>query len=361
MTYLDVQARFPPPPSQGDWRWLATVDDVRQGAGIDLVKLKQVFELQMHLFGSYAWGAVVIRHGYLVHEHYTFMGLTSSRFDIWSCTKSFTGTAWGLLLDDSRQGRLPSGQQVDLDSPAYAFIQHPLSDLRKQAITIRHLLTMTSGIPGEAEGIYGLPTATGVGPFEHALGLFPNRYGKWVDKLVAVPGTRWDYSDAAIAHLSLIFAQIAGQDMDNYLTARLFKPIGIAGASWDVIGGSGFIGPHTNAHIGLHISARELARFGYLTLRQGSWNDKQLIPRWWLELATRSSQDLNPEYGYTFWVNSKGTRWQGLPADMFALEGYNSNRCYVIPSLDLVVARVGVGPPQWNEGDFIRGIAGAII
>ena len=73
------------------------------------------------------------------------MTMPSSRFDVWSCTKSLTGTAWGLLLEDSRQERLPNRQQVDLDSPAYNFIPqgHPLSDPRKEAITIRQLLTMT--------------------------------------------------------------------------------------------------------------------------------------------------------------------------------------------------------------------------
>ena len=329
---------------------------------MDVHKLDQLFELQSFLFGSDSWGIVVIRNGYLVREHHTFMGLATSRFDIWSCTKSFTGMAWGLLLDDSRKGLLPDGKRVDLDSPAYAFLPegHPLSDRRKEAITVRHLLTMTSGIPGEAMGLYGIPTATGDGPFEHALGLCANRYGKWADKLAAEPGTKWDYSDPAMAHLSLIFANIMGQEMHDYLRERIFDPIGIEEASWDVVGGAGLIGPHTSAHIGLHISARELARFGYLALHQGAWNGKQLIPQWWLALATRSSQELNPEYGYTCWVNTGGTRWPGLPTDMFAFEGYKSNRCYVIPSLDLVVARVGSGPPRWNEPDFISAIAAAI-
>ena len=80
-----------------------------------------------------------------------------------------------------------------------------------------------------------------------------------------------------------------------------------------------------------------------------------------MELATQSSQDMNPDYGYMWWVNSKGTRWPGLPKDMFALEGYNSNRCYIIPSLDLIVARVGSGPPEWNEQDFINGVIETII
>lgn len=307
------QPYFPPSPSTDDWRWLDTTDDVRQHANMDADKLQQLFELQMLLFGSFSSAIVIIRNGYLVREHYTFMTLPTSRFDVWSCTKSFTGVAWGLLLDDSRQGRLPDGKTVTLDSPAYAFIPevHPLSDPRKANITIRHLLTMTSGIPGESMGIYGVPTATGKGAFEHALGQCDNRYGKSVSKLVADPGTRWDYSDTAMAHLALIFANITGQEMHEYLQARVFDQIGIEQASWDQMGGSGFIGAHTKAHVGMHISARELARLGYLLLRQGIWQNNQLIPTWWIEMATRSSQDLNPEYGYTFWVNTGGTHWQG--------------------------------------------------
>ena len=80
-----------------------------------------------------------------------------------------------------------------------------------------------------------------------------------------------------------------------------------------------------------------------------------------MELATKSSQPFNPEYGYTWWVNTGGTHWPGLPTDMFALEGHCCNRCYVIPSLDLVVARVGSGPSRWNETDFIGGVIATIV
>ena len=148
--------------------------------------------------------------------------------------------------------------------------------------------------------------------------------------------------------------------MHEYMQNRLFNPIGFAQASWDVIGGTGSIGPHTSAHVGMHISARELARIGYLAIRQGCWDSKLLIPRAWLKLATQSSQELNPNYGYAFWVNSQGTRWPGLPNDMFAMEGHNSNRCYIISSLDLVVARVGSGPRTRNETDFITQVVEAI-
>jgi len=359
----DINPYYPPPESQGGWRWLDTPKDVDAVAGMDAGKLDQLFELQNFLFGSEFSGIVIIRHGHLVREHYNFMGLTTGRYDIWSCTKSFSGTAWGLLIDDSRNGRLLDEKIVDLDSLAYSMIPdgYPLTDPRKGDITMRHLLTMTSGIPGEAEGLYGVPTSTGQGSFEFALGHCPNRYGKWTDKLVADPGSHWDYSDPAMVHLSLAFASVAGQDIGDFIQERIFEPIGIEQASWDVLGGSGFIGPHTNPHVGLHISARELARFGYLTMHGGVWAGEQLIPQWWMDLATQSSQNLNSDYGYTFWVNSAGTHWPGLPKDMFALEGSKTNRCYVIPSLDLVVVRVGTGPSRWNESDFIGAVVDSII
>jgi CubicO group peptidase (beta-lactamase class C family) len=110
----------------------------------------------------------------------------------------------------------------------------------------------------------------------------------------------------------------------------------------------------------MHISARELARVGYLLMNNGYWSSQQIIPSWWVDMATKPSQNLNPEYGYTFWVNTQGSRWPGLPKDMYSLEGYNSNRCYVIPSKEAVVVRVGAGPNQWNEQTFIGRILDAI-
>jgi CubicO group peptidase (beta-lactamase class C family) len=353
---------YPPPESQGGWRWLANPEEVRALGGMDPGVLDRVEQMQGFLHGGESWAVAIIRHGYLVREFATFNVLVPTRFDVWSCTKTFTGTAWGLLLDDSRQGRLPEGRQIDLASPAYAFIPegYPLSDPRKERITIGHLLTMTSGIAGESFGVAGIPTATGDGPFEHALGRRPNRYGRWVDTLAAEPGTRWDYSDPAFAHLALAFNHVTGQEIAAAMAARVFEPVGMEGVSWDVQGGSGALGPHTNAHTGLHVSARDLARFGYLALHQGRWHDRQVLPGWWMAMATQPSQELNPSYGYTWWVNTTGSRWPGLPRDAFACSGYRSNRCYVVPSLDLVVARVGSGPATWDEQGLIAGVVGAI-
>jgi len=352
----------PPPESQGGWRHLGGSGAVRERAGLDPDRLALMHERQVLTHGGESWSILVIRRGWLAAEWHTFNILVPSRFDIWSCTKSLTGTAWGVLIGDSREGRAPGGRRVDLDTPAYGLIPagHPLTDPRKARITLGHLLTMTSGLPGEETGVIGMPTAADVGPFEHALGRAPNRFGRSVATLAAEPGTRWDYCDPGIAHLALAFREAAGRDLHPFLEERVLRPIGVEGLSWDVQGGSGFMGPHTNAHTGVHVSARELARLGYLYLRGGSWAGERIVPAWWVELATRSSQVLNPRYGYACWVNTDGSMWPALPRDAFAFVGFRSNRCYVVPSLDLVVVRIGSGPTAWDEQELIGRVVDAV-
>ena len=70
---------------------------------------------------------------------------------------------------------------------------------------------------------------------------------------------------------------------------------------------------------------------------------------------------MNPRYGLTWWVNTDGSQWPALPRDAFAAQGLHCNRCYVVPSLDLVVTRTGSGPPSWSEPDFISRVVGAIV
>jgi CubicO group peptidase (beta-lactamase class C family) len=353
---------YPQPESLGGWRFLKDSREIKSLTNVSLGKLDDLIQKYRFFFDTHASGVVIIRNGYVIKEHYSFMTLPGSRFDVWSCTKSFTGTAWGLLLEESRKGILPNNLKIDLDSCAYSFLseKYKVTDKLKEKITIGHLLTMTSGIAGENDLVFGVPTEIDCGPFENALGYCDNRYGRKTDKLVSEPGKLWNYSDPAMAHLSILFHSIMDREMHVYMQEKVFMEIGIENASWDVLGGGQFIGPHTSAHIGLHISARELARFGYLLMHQGLWNGKEVIPSWWVETATKSSQQLNPEYGYTFWVNTNGTHWPGLPKDMFALEGYNSNRCYVVPSQDLVLVRVGAGPNQWNEQLLIGSVLDAL-
>jgi CubicO group peptidase (beta-lactamase class C family) len=355
-----VGAYYPPPESAGGWRRCQSDDEVRNLAGFDCKMLD--FVGQFHRARSFdgPWVIVVVRHGYLVREWYQSAG-PQETLCVMSCTKSVTGIAYGMLLEESRNHKLPHGAKIDLDSPAYDFIPegYPLTDPRKEKIKLRHLLTMTSGIPGEDRGMF-LSVAPGGGEFEVALGKEVNSAGVSAAKLYAEPGEAWDYSDAAFGHLSLIFARVAGMEISEYVKERVFQPIGVENFGWDWEGSGGHIGPHTNVQGGLRISGRDFARLGYLVARGGAWKGEQIVPKWWLDLATASSQKINPSYGYTFWVNTDGMLWPGVPKDAFAFMGYASNRCYVVPSLDLVVVRLGFSPPVWSEGELLPRVVRAI-
>jgi CubicO group peptidase (beta-lactamase class C family) len=353
------ESYFPPPEPEGGWRWLPDADAVRNVAGMDYQKLRLAGEYNAFL-ASTTSSLVVIRHGWLAAEFHEVSALATTRFDIWSCTKSFTGTAYGVLFGERKD--------VGLDTRAYDHIPegHPLSDPRKAAITFRHLLSMTSCIPGESIGIGAVPTRTGVGPFEAALGFAPcwaRRWGeeRWPNTLSGEPGSRWDYSDPAFAHLGIAFSHLAGQQMGDFMQERVFGPIGIESLAWDLQGVGTRFGPHTNAHTGVHVSARELARFGYLMLRGGAWAGKQIVPADWLALATRTSQEHNPAYGLTWWVNTLNAKWPGLPTNMFAALGLHNNACFVIPSLDMVVARTGNGPIAAPDSALIGKVVDAVV
>jgi CubicO group peptidase (beta-lactamase class C family) len=353
----------PPPESAGGWRMCTTPQEVRSLGGMDPEKLDLMREKFLQLFAG-PWQIVIIRHGYLVAEWYGVPTMPTTTFDGWSCTKSSTGIAFGLLLDDSRHHKLLNDVQVDLDTPIYDFVPEgfPLSDPEKKKIKLRHILSMTSGIPGEDHGLIGLSAPPGGGDFEIALGKMSNRFGKSAAKLTSEPGTAWEYSDAGFAHLSLFFYHATGREISDFMKERVFDPIGIQNAGWDWQGGvGGHIGPHTNAHSGLRFSARDFARLGYLMAHNGKWQDKQIIPQWWIESATKSSQPLNPSYGYTFWVNTDGALWPTAPRDAFAFRGFTASRLYVVPSLDLVVARLGYAPQNWGEENLLPGVLNAII
>jgi CubicO group peptidase (beta-lactamase class C family) len=353
---------FPEPDSGAGWR--RTLDDreTRESAGFDPDRLKivELLHLSMH---QGPWAIVVVRRGLLVREWYAIPGMPGTTYDLRSSTKSVTGIAFGILLEDSRQRRLPDDRTIDLESTAYDYLPEgqPLTDPLKQEIKLKHLLAMTSGIPGEREGIWSAAVLAAGQEYEFALGRRPNKLGFSAAKLVARPGAVWDYSDAAFAHLSLIFRHASGSELEEFLQRRVLKPLGIVHSHWDASGGAGGIGPHTNAHSGLHLSARDFARLGYLMLNRGAWDGEQIVPESWIELSTKSSQELNASYGYTFWVNSDGALWPSVPRDAFAFRGYASTRCYVVPSLDLVVVRLGYAPPMWEEGELLPSVVEAII
>src|SRR5579871_6226238 len=147
----------PPSESGGGWRRTKTDEEVRSLAGMDPERLSIIRDSQQQIFAG-PWVIVIIRKGYMVAEWFGVPAMPNTTFDGWSSTKSATGIAFGLLLDDSKNHKLPHDAQIDLDTPIYDYIPEgfPLSDPEKKKIKLRHILSMTSGIAGEDHGLIGL-------------------------------------------------------------------------------------------------------------------------------------------------------------------------------------------------------------
>src|SRR5204862_7508779 len=139
-------------------------------------------------------------------------------FNIYSSSKAYTSLAFGLLLEDSKSGKLPGGKKLELDTKVctadWLPEALPLPDPRKADITLRNLLNMLSGLGPEAVPIEA--------PFEWSLGKVTDSP---MAKLKGDPGVVFNYSNAGVAHLVMVFNRAAGKDLFPFLKERVFDPV----------------------------------------------------------------------------------------------------------------------------------------
>jgi CubicO group peptidase (beta-lactamase class C family) len=181
-------------------------------------------------------------------------------------------------------------------------------------VTIRHLLNMTSGIRN----------ASG------KLGDAEDRIAYGISQpLVKPPGTVFDYNNCACAAISVIIRGASGREMADFLRERLYEPLGMTGLRHEMSAGK------TIPYSGLRITARDAARFGYLFLRRGRWEDRQFISTAWIDQACHSGSEANPDYGFLWWVNARGA-WKDLPRNAYSAQGMYGNNVTVLPSQDIV-------------------------
>ncbi len=329
---------FPPSESKGGWRTLlpesgspdaAQKKKIREVAGVDWDKLAEAW--QHNLSGESDSGLVVIRRGWIVGEWYRGYDRDKRR-GLYSSTKAYISTAFGLLLDDMEKGNLPDRKKLTLDTKVcnkdWLPECLPLSDPRKADITLRHLLFATSGIPRE-----GLKVPDGVKGGTIGLSLGTVKGSPWA-KLTGEPGTMFNYSSPAVWHLVLIFNHAAGHDLFPYIKDRVCDPIGMDKVTWNK-GPVGYCPPG-----GFTCSAREHARFCYLAMQRGNWAGKQVVPASYYEWAFHGTK-ANPTYGAQSWLAG---RHPGAPADLVETLGNRYNCGWLVPSQDLVFVRIGDGP-----------------
>ncbi len=283
---------------------------------------------------------LIVHQGKLLAEKY-WQGQTTNR---WTDSASMAKTIAALLIGIA----INEGKIRSLEEPAGNYLPEWSKDARRK-ITIRHLLSMHSGLrpDGEYED-----------PFSDACYLALGTDLRAVVRnipAVSAPGETNDYNNANYQALGFVLEAATGQRYATYLSEKLWKPLGNAdGALWlDKKGGSA----RTFGYV--FATARDWARVGLLILNQGQSNGRQVVPaRWIKQLTTASPTD--PDYGHGIWIgSSKGSRRPDhdepfAADDVVYLDGRNKQRVYIVPSRQLVIVRVGEQARGWDEAYLVN-------
>jgi CubicO group peptidase (beta-lactamase class C family) len=268
---------------------------------------------------------LVIHDDELVYERY-FNGYNERSLNTsFSMAKSFASALVGVAIDE--------GHIKSVDEPITNYIPELLEkDKRFRSITIRHLLTMTSGIKYEEGG--DLPwsedaddTKTYYATDLRELALNCQIEGE--------PGEYFEYNNYNPLLVGMILERATGMPVSHYMEAKLWKPAGMeADASWSLDSKEdGF----EKMESGVNARARDFARFGMLFAKEGNLRGKQLISRGWVKESTRADTNTDPslDYQYFWWVNTPEGK------NHFSARGNYGQYIYVAPEKDLVIVRLG--------------------
>ena len=253
---------------------------------------------------------------------------------LFSLSKSFCSAAAGFAV---AEGLLRWDTRL-MDVLPDKFPEAPSDWLR--AITLHHLLTMGAGLKPESDGGKTTPG--------------------WAEQIIACdcdhePGTHFAYNSMSTYLVSCMVQKVTGQKIRDYLTPRLFEPLGIlkpdgTAPDWDESPDGVNVGGW-----GLWLSCAQIARFGQCLLQKGIWDGAQVLPRAWLDLATTAridngngehphDHDWNMGYGYQFWMCKEG-RYRG--------DGMFAQLCVVDEKKDMVVCCVSGVPDIGRALDLI--------
>jgi CubicO group peptidase (beta-lactamase class C family) len=316
-------------PTEG-WR-VASAEDV--GVSYDVLE-GMIEHINAEGFGPDS--VMVIKDGYVVLDAY-FPPFDEGEIHIvYSCTKSVVSTLIGLAMEDGLIASLDLGL-ADLFPDRTMANQSAWKD----EITLRDLLTMTAGIDAEDSYLYdwvGLDRMhDATDALQYVLDL----------PVIEEPGTRFEYTNGVSHLLSCIITEVTGASALDYARERLFSPLGITEAEWttDSLG-------RNWGYSSLYITPHDMAKIGYLFLKGGEWDGEQVVPREWVEEATRKhvhAGTLLDDYGFQWWVSPNG---------YYSAIGYKGQFIHVVPDLDLVVVTTSSRAEDFNR---IQGLLEAFV
>jgi CubicO group peptidase (beta-lactamase class C family) len=265
---------------------------------------------------------LVARRGRLAFERYFAGAGADTALDVRSVTKSVVSALTGIALRDHVLPGLDTPIAPYLDPP-YRF--HP-SDT---GITVRHLLTMTSGYDWDDDRDYN--------PWV----LSDDRVQFLLDRpRAAPPGERFTYDSAAVHVLGVVLQRAAGLPLPQYASEQLFGPLAAEGVAWEVLDRG-----TVNGGSGIDLRGRDLLKLGQLYLQRGFSADRSVVPADWVSATTAPQFGWRDDYGAQHRVTYGMLWWVSdeTPAAYFAW-GYGGQFVYVVPSRDLVV----VATTEWR-------------
>ena len=293
-------------------------------------------------------GVVIVRYGHVVFEQYGAGWSAARSHTLQSVSKSVTSLLYGIV--SARPEAQLDRKVVDILS-RYSPIAN--DDANKDALTVRDLLTMRTSMDYWEQPYPGSPHDS-----------LNRSQGDWTRfiinrRMTGTPGTTWAYnSGAAILTCSLI-REITGEPVNTFARRELFDPLGITSATWFTSPFDGL--PHCGG--GLNLSPPDLARIGYLVLRNGKWGDRQVVPESWITAMAQPYTSGSPlffsnygsKYGYFWWLFP--VTQGGSDAGVIAGSGSGGQWLFVVPSKDLVIA---VAASNGSGLDLLYGVLGSI-
>jgi CubicO group peptidase (beta-lactamase class C family) len=320
-------------PAKDEWETVSP-----KSLGLNTAALDTALDFAMERKSS---SVIILHRGRILAERHRNIASPSRRYqamlhgktslshvieDVASCQKSVTSVLVGIA---QQKGLLSLSDPVHKHLGAGWSLATPEQE---SAITLRHLITMTSGLSVRL-------------------------------KYVAPAGTKWAYNTTAYSRSLTVVTNATNMTANDVTREWLTGPLGMDDSSW-VDRRLPADSPIVANRFGFATSARDLARFGLMMLANGNWHGETILSdQKFLKAATSPSQELNPSYGYLWWLNGKkfalrGTRRAAgslvptAPKDLFSAQGALGRRCSVSPSRQLVMVRIGDSPDRTGEPKF---------
>lgn len=313
-----------PPNSGSDWE---TVAPSELGWNMSAVE-----PLKNFLIEKNTKSFIILVNGRIAMEEYFGDHTPTSTWQWNSAGKTLVSATTGIAQDE---GLLNIDDKVSAYSGS-GWTSAPAE--KENLITVRNLLTMTSGLNDE----YNLVTKANL-------------------TYLADAGTRWSYHNV-FQKLMDVVSDAGNKDFEVYFNEKLKSKIGMDG-SWN----KGLI------FTIYHSTTRSMARFGLLALNKGKWKEQQIISESFFTQSISTSQNINPAYGYLWWLNGKAefmipggqTVYPGYlipnaPANLYAAMGASDQRIYVIPDKKIVIIRMGNASDPVNPNFAVSGFDQAL-